>query len=61
MSKKIYYKSEVMEAVNKAVTDEIGNVLFDRDDGSDMKVAMIEGMLTLKMALDDDLPEENEN
>ena len=61
MSKKIYYKSEVMDAVNKAVRDEIGHVLFDRECDSDMKVAMIDGMITFTMALDEALPEECEN
>ena len=61
MSRKIYYKSEAMDALQEAFGAEIATVIFE-DDGytAEEKVKIIEGMLLLMMSFDETLKDEDE-
>ena len=61
MSRKIYYKSEAMDALEEACGSEISRVIFEYDGyTAEEKVKIIEGMLLLMRSFDETLKDEDE-
>jgi hypothetical protein len=61
MSKKIYYKSEAMNAINKAFVREIMEVVGSSTKTETEKLSAIDGILCFYMDIDENLKDEDEN
>ena len=60
MSRKIYYKSEFMDEMNKSLVTEITNIVMGDTLSPERKLATIEGMLTIAASMRMNLADENE-